>query len=234
MHSDKIKHKGLTIAVKIDTTPQDPRGHCNLGVLSCHCNYYMLANEADVDFLHMNSMDEVKKHLMDSFDIACIIPVYAYIHGDITLSCSPFSCQFDSGQVGYIFMTQKTADDNKLTDELEMAKILQQEIAIYCCYVQGNAYGYEISEPVNGQELDSCWGFYSYNDCLEQAKLQADFFAECIKDNAEELQQVKNELVLLTAEVSKLLNQKVKLLGKYTALCSNLPAKKKGNHEITH
>jgi hypothetical protein len=32
-----------------------------------------------------------------------ILPLYLYDHGGITISCSPFSCPWDSGQVGWIY-----------------------------------------------------------------------------------------------------------------------------------
>jgi len=34
-------------------------------------------------------------------------PVYAYIHGGITVSLNPFSCHWDSGQLGYIWASDK-------------------------------------------------------------------------------------------------------------------------------
>lgn len=37
-----------------------------------------------------------------------IIPIYAYVHGGVALSESPFNCRFDSGQCGFIAISKST------------------------------------------------------------------------------------------------------------------------------
>lgn len=39
-----------------------------------------------------------------SFTQSILVPIYAYEHGDITISTSPFSCRWDSGIVGFMLV----------------------------------------------------------------------------------------------------------------------------------
>ena len=48
------------------------------------------------------SKDEVDEMIEDGNTEYTFLPLYAYIHGGITLSLKPFSCKWDSGQVGWV------------------------------------------------------------------------------------------------------------------------------------
>lgn len=95
--------------------------------------------------------------------------LYLYDHSGITISMSPFSCIFDSGIVGIIYMIDNPK--NPMTYE-EQLKIMKSEVRTYDDYLTGNCYGFQI-EDSNGDTIDSCYGFLGdYKHCLTEARSQ--------------------------------------------------------------
>lgn len=108
-----------------------------------------------------------------------ILPLYLYDHSVLCISTKPFSCGWDSGQVGWIYVSKKTVVDSEWTKEWLAGRskykaaedILIGEVEIINQYLQGDVYGCIIEEhtkceccgAVNIEQLDSCWGFYGTN-----------------------------------------------------------------------
>jgi hypothetical protein len=88
-----------------------------------------------------------------------------YDHSGIILSTNPFKCRWDSGQVGWIFVTKeklrKEFGVRRITKKIKekAREILAEEVNVYSDYIEGNVFGYILKDE-NGEELDSCWGFY--------------------------------------------------------------------------
>lgn len=53
------------------------------------------------------SWDELRQAIIKAVKPVVILPVYMYDHGDLAFSTSPFTCPWDSGQVGFIFTTRE-------------------------------------------------------------------------------------------------------------------------------
>jgi hypothetical protein len=93
------------------------------------------------------------------------LPVYAYIHGGVTVATTPFHCPWDSGQSGFIFAERKKIREwlqvKRITQDVKrrVYDIFKSEIAEWDAYLQGAVYGYVI-EDKKGEVVDSCWGFY--------------------------------------------------------------------------
>lgn len=88
--------------------------------------------------------------------------VYAYQHGGITISTSSFSCPWDSGQLGIIYMTAEDYRNNwmvKRMNRKNALKCLQSEVDEYDDYLQGNVHGYTITDTETDDVVDSCWGY---------------------------------------------------------------------------
>lgn len=94
-------------------------------------------------------------------------PIYMYDHSGVTISTSPFSCVWDSGQLGYIYCTKETMKEvfdvqvlfkNKIKKAEE---ILKNEVEEYDKYLTGDVYGFVIKD--GEEEVDSCWGFFGHN-----------------------------------------------------------------------
>lgn len=144
-----------------DTDAESPREWGNRGTMACFHGRYNLGDK-DVP-----TMDEVKE-IATSRDYISL-PLYLYDHGGITMSCSPFSCPWDSGQVGVIFVStervRKEYGVKRISKKLRERVIgyLQGEVETYDQYLTGDVYGYELVRyEDDGAEIEegSCWGFY--------------------------------------------------------------------------
>lgn len=102
-------------------------------------------------------------------------PLYLYDHSGITISTGAFSCPWDSGQVGFAFVTFDTIrKEQSCKAVIEKhkawaARMIDCETETYDNYLTGNVYGYisqvatawdSDGEATEWHDLDSCWGYY--------------------------------------------------------------------------
>lgn len=96
---------------------------------------------------------------------AIILPVHMYDHSGVTISTDSFSCPWDSGQLGYIYITleqvRKEWNVKRVSPALraKMIKRLDGTINTFDQYLTGDVYGFQIKDS-DGDELNSCYGFY--------------------------------------------------------------------------
>jgi len=105
-------------------------------------------------------INEMKTLIEKAGDFA-LLPLYLYDHSGITMSSSPFSCPWDSGQVGWIYADRQMIEKeyDVLTPETfaKAEKLLESEVKCYDYYLTNQCYGYQLYE--HDVETDSCWGF---------------------------------------------------------------------------
>lgn len=161
------------ISVRYDEYVDDsPRDWDNLGVMACAHKRYKLGddkNKVGYDFGSQlaveGSWDEMEEWIKIHQDPVVIKSIYMMDHSGVTLSTSPFSCPWDSGRVGFIYVTsesvKKAYNIEFITPEIivKAVEALDVEVSIYNRYLQGDVYGYTIEH--NGTELESCWGYYT-------------------------------------------------------------------------
>jgi hypothetical protein len=176
---EKMDVGNYRIKIYTDTDPSDPRGNDNLGTMICFHKRYKLGDEnhgfKSDDY---NGWGELKEAILEQHPAGVILPLYLYDHSGITMNTTGFSCRWDSGQVGFIVAGSKAIKDNfmdtETTDEqLEHAKrILIAEVTEYDQFLTGDVYGYKIfrltMEGKKAEEVDSCWGFYGLDECIEE------------------------------------------------------------------
>ena len=175
---------GFRVVVELDSYPESPRDWDNLGkvVLVDRCRYTFGDEVA--------SNEELREIGLD--DELLKLPIYLYDHSGITINTSGFSCPWDSGMVGMIYMTKQTAIENWgkkiLTKQVrdKAYACLRAEIECLDQYITGSVYGYRVFDP-QGDELDSCWGFYgAAADCLNEGKSVAQHYEkQAQKERAE-------------------------------------------------
>lgn len=176
----------LRLKIVHDTDPESPREWCNLGTMVCWHNRYTLGDEQPrgtaLDYLlnlasvHMPNIDEDCDKLA-RLRVAKILEkhyimreLYLYDHSGITMRTSAFGCPWDSGQVGFIYISREKALKEfgwKVLTAKRRAQLesyLDNEVQTYDDYLTGNVYGYVVEEQDNTtgewEETDSCWGFY--------------------------------------------------------------------------
>ncbi|MDX9971910.1 MAG: hypothetical protein RBU21_02860 [FCB group bacterium] len=111
------------------------------------------------------------------------LPLYLYDHGGITMSTGRFSCPWDSGQVGFIYISKEKAA--KMWSGLEgeeLAKAayacMEAEVEEYDHYLTGQVYGYVV-EDASGEVLDSCDGYLGDSGYVEaEARRAAEHYVE--------------------------------------------------------
>jgi len=166
-----------------DEDPQSPRELDNLGTMVCFHRNYNLGDQKH-GFSDPNTL---ASHIKEKKSIS--LPIYMMDHSGQTISTDPtifqaFDAQrWDWGQIGFIFVdpekVKKEFKVKKITEKIrgKVISVLNQEIETYDQYMQGDVYGFVI-EDENGNDINSCWGFYGLEDCLEQAKENANHIAK--------------------------------------------------------
>jgi hypothetical protein len=161
-----------TVKTEKDLSPESPRKWDNLGTMVCFSRNYNLGDKHDYNFHDYDSWNEMEKDIIKREKPCVILPLYLYDHSGITMNTTGFSCPWDSGQVGFIYMTKEVYIENfggkiMTPKRKEHAKgLLIGEVETYDQYLTGDVYGFIIFDE-NDNEIDSCWGFYSENECLE-------------------------------------------------------------------
>ena len=123
-----------------------------------------------------NNYPEAKEKAWDILDKHIfMLPLYLDDHSGITINTTGFSCPWDSGQLGFIYVTKadvrKEWGKQRISKKLEQLiyKNLRAEVEVYDQYLTGDVWGYVI-EDRHGEVLDSCWGFYGYDYCEQEVK----------------------------------------------------------------
>lgn len=163
-----------TVKIIRDPSPENPRESWdNLGTMAAEHRRYALGDkrgQAKLAALLGCEADDYRRiceRLEKRRDIIAL-PLYLYDHSGITISTTPFSCPWDSGQVGFIFVTAEKVRaeyDWKVITKARRAKIedyLRGEVETYDQYLVGDVFGFEVEDD-EGEMTDSCWGFYGRN-----------------------------------------------------------------------
>ena len=170
----------LTIRILPDDDPMNPRTEFdNLGTMVCfHKRYNLGDNEHGLRSCDFTGWDALEEYLEDELDAVVVMPIYMYDHSGITIRTSEFSCPWDSGQIGFIYVERATVlkeySRKRLRQKMleQTREILRAEVRVYDAYLSGNACGW-IVEDAEGEHLDSCWGYYEMDDALECAREEA-------------------------------------------------------------
>lgn len=189
--TETVEYRGYQIKIEMDEDPccDSPRDWDNLGVMVCFHSRYSLGDKHDF------TTEEIKEFVERNDVIS--LPLYLYDHSGITMRTYPFDCPWDSGQVGFIYVThedvRKEFKVKKVGSRIHdrVLAVLCQEVTTYNQYLTNDIYGYQIE--ANGEHIDSCWGYYGHdfeqNDLLPQARSAIDLHIEQEKlDRAERIE----------------------------------------------
>lgn len=165
---------------KIDIIPDEmgesPREWDNLGTMVCFHNGYNLGDEHDYNHQDYDGWDEMREAIIRNENAGVILPLYLYDHSGITMNTTGFHCPWDSGQVGWIFISKekmrKEYSYKRVSQKLikRVSEYLKAEVKTYDQYLTGDVYGYRITNTETDEETDSCWGFFGSEECMEQAE----------------------------------------------------------------
>jgi hypothetical protein len=206
-----VENETHVLKIIQDDDAINPRDNDNLGTMVCWHNRYSLGDEHSYseprsfvedlvyDFTDLEQ-DEIEE--MDDEDLIVllkehivILPLYLYDHSGITMNTSGFSCAWDSGQIGWIYVEKSEAKKWLGVSETQaFINALKSEVEVYDQYLTGDVYGVVLEEKkkcdccenVDIQVIESCWGFYGLDyTCKDGAKeLLGEEYSELIKELA--------------------------------------------------
>jgi hypothetical protein len=183
---------GLRIEVNFEEHPAfSPREWDNLTKMVCLHKRYQLGDDHRYTEDMFSSWGELRDEIERDHDVVAIEPIYMYDHSGITISTSPFRSSWDSGQIGWIFITEERLDTMGMKDEHRTEerfdKVIDSDIDVYDKYIRGEVYRFTVEDKKTGEILDSCSGFYERDMALDEAKR----IVETILDRRREARQEK-------------------------------------------
>ncbi len=174
--SETVNYKGFEIKISQDELPMNPRTEWDNGtVMICFHGGYDLGDKHDFKQENYSSWDELKEAIIKKHKPLAILPLYLYDHSGITMNTTGFSCRWDSGQVGFIFVNEKKCKEMGWTkkwakdlsnglDEKYKGKTREEiltdfmvsDVETYDQYLTGDVYRFDI----DGIDDGSCGGFF--------------------------------------------------------------------------
>ena len=183
------EYKGYRIEIVPDDDPINPRDWDQLGTMVCFHNRYNLGDKHDLKAGDFNGWDSLENYIRKELEGYIILPLYLYDHSGITMNTTGFSCGWDSGQVGFIYITAEKIrheySAKRISKKLKerITGYLVNEVEEYDQFITGDVWGYQIYKGDSEEESDSCWGHFGEDYCLKTAKEAVDVLVEADKEN---------------------------------------------------
>ena len=164
------------IEILHDDQPFDPRDDDNLGTMVCFHNGYNLGDKHDYNQTDYCGWDELKDAIIKNENVGVILPLFLYDHSGITMNTTGFHCPWDSGQVGFIFISKEKIryeySKKRISKQLikRVLGYLKSNVETYDQYLTGDVYGYRITNTETDEEMDNSWGIFGSEYCMEEAE----------------------------------------------------------------
>jgi len=178
-------YKGYKMFIYQDE--HDPREDDNLGTMVCFHGKYKLGDTHDINHNDFSSFEEMERYLVKKTKAKIILPLYLYDHSGITMSTTAFSCRWDSGQVGFIYITaekiRKEYNVKRISPKLieKVTEILQAEVKEYDDFLTGNQYQINITDEETETHCIDSFNGNGYNEMIEDAEKIIDRLLENLK-----------------------------------------------------
>lgn len=191
---------GYTVELHYDDDPMSPRDWDNLGtIVTWHRNYEL----GDENFSGRYDQPDPTEYLAENVPAGSVVlPVYLLDHSGLSVSCGSFGDPWDSGQLGFIYVTP-----DKIRTEYGVKRIsaalrervagyLKGEIQTLDATLTGQVYGYVVTNE-NGAHVDSCWGFYDEEEAMSEGLASAEYHAANLADSLENVRDWRDALKIL-------------------------------------
>ncbi len=161
-----IENEKYKLEIFDDLNPCSPREFDNLGTMVCFHRRYDLGDETELKSSDFSSWEELESYLYKEENALIAIPVFMYDHSGLWINTTGFSCPWDSGQVGYIYVSKEKVrreySCKRISKKLKkmIREMLCSEVDLYNDYLSGNVYGFTLTDKKNAEEIDSSCGFY--------------------------------------------------------------------------
>lgn len=186
MHEED--YKGYRISITPDEDPPNPlTDYDSFGHFFCWHGRYSLGHPEHPD--GVNTPEDLQKWLKEKK--AVWMPLFLYDHSGITMSTAPFSCPWDSGQVGVVAISREEIlrqyNRRRMSGHLEdlVRQAMKSEVEVYDQYLRGDVYCYDIValDDLDGGSEDSLCGCFGFDYCLQEAKGHVDYLVSEVSAN---------------------------------------------------
>lgn len=194
---------GMRVTVLVDEYPTNPREGCNLTTMICHHRNYSLGDVKESEqFNGYNSLKELKQALVEYYgEMAYIKPLSLYDHSMQTLAIGEPTDRWDSGYVGFIFVTKEQArkwfNVKRITKSIleKIEKLAQAEVEEYNkVWLWGEVYYLSLEKVfTNIDDKNDC--FEESMDCIGGFTFDNDYTVEKAIEECFGLKQGEYELV---------------------------------------
>ena len=174
--------KTYELEIEQDDNGYNPRTEWdNVTTMVCFHRRYNLGDKHNYNSRDFDGWDEMKQQIEEDYKVLMIKPLYLYDHSGITISTSPFGCQWDSGRVGWVFIEEKQwikmmGEDMDRSEE-RLERIIDGEVETYDQYLTGDIYQYKIYEVETcdkGHEhkslVECCGGYFGEEECRSEGQ----------------------------------------------------------------
>ena len=174
----------VTIAYDEDPSPfDDPREWDNVTTMVCfHRRYNLGDKDHGYRESSYDSWKELEEAIREEHDILAMSPLFLYEHSGITISTGPFSCPWDSLQVGFVFVDreqfEKMCGTGMTREEMEKRaeEILEHEVEAYDYYIRNEIFVITVENEVTGVVLEEVGGYIGHKWTKEVAEDLLDFY----------------------------------------------------------
>jgi hypothetical protein len=188
---DRIEGDKCVAIVYADECAEDadPRQWDNLSIMRCsHRNYRLGDGEPEgrhVEALERGGLRLLERYLRIVEGAVAFVPLGLIDHSGLSLYAGggshwSDSAGWDSGTVGYAYVTRERCDELGAPIDSAERQMLG-EIETYDQYLRGDVF-YVVVEDDRGETLDSCGGFIGFDTATEHARETLDW---CEPDVAE-------------------------------------------------
>ena len=189
----------LSVRYERDEDAESPREWDQLGTMVCFSSKYKLGDEQIDDPLE-------RKHERTLEGDLVILPLYLYDHSGLRMSTSSFGDSWDSGLIGWIYITyeklRKEFDWEYITKAriIDVERMLRGEVKTYDTFLRGGVMGYVI-EDAEGEVVDSQWGWYDHEG-NDDMKLEAEALMKELTKEAEEARDALTVEVIVESYIN--------------------------------
>lgn len=174
----QTENQNYTLTIIQDEYPENPRDWGNLCTMAIFHNRYNFGDKVHFYSGDFNSWDEMEKYIR-KMDVLFCLPIYMYDHGGTSFSLEKFNCQWDSGQVGFIYVRKKEVREffrcKNITKNIKdrAIRLAKLELEALEQYTNGDVWTYVI-EDEDGDIIEDGSGFYGYSSAEQegQARLE--------------------------------------------------------------
>lgn len=162
--AERIEGRFSVVSAYYDIYAEDPRkAWDNACKFICFHSQYNIGDEHDYT---LTEYDELVRELQEDFGAdSVILDLYMYDHSGIVMSLTPFSCPWDSGQVGFVVVPEEVVNE---VGDAEAWEIAKAELDEYNDFLTGNVYLVGVTDK-RGNPIDGFFQVYGAEAASEEA-----------------------------------------------------------------